>query len=259
LYIPLPSKGLYYPPGVLTGDYNNVPVFAMTGMDEIIMKTPDALFSGEATGQVIKSCVPYISDPSKVPSIDIDALIVAIRIATYGENLTVERNCVHCGSENQYDIPINYIIEYFNSQKFNNTIKINDEITLKIRPLAFEDSNLLAIDNFKIQKKLQQIPDVAEDQQQAFIDEIYKDLAELQLSLFMHTIESVKIPDAEIDDQAMILDWLKNSDRDLFAQIKETLEKNRDIWNIPPQQVQCGSCQQPNKIDLILDQATFFV
>ena len=115
------------------------------------------------------------------------------------------------------------------------------------------------MDNFKIQKKLQQIPDVAEDQQQTFIDEIYKDLAELQLSLFMHTIESVKIPDAEIDDQALILDWLKNSDRNLFAQIKETLEKNRDIWNIPPQQVQCGSCQQPNKIDLILDQATFFV
>lgn len=258
LYVSLPSKGLYYPPGVLTGDYNNVPIFAMTGMDEIIMKTPDALFSGEASGQVIKSCVPYIQDPSQVPSIDIDALIVAIRIATYGENLSVERNCVHCDSDNQYDIPLNYIIEYYNGLKFNNTIKINDDITLKIRPLTFEESNLLAVDNFKIQKKLQQIPDLPEEEQQTHIDSIYKDLADLQLSLYMHTIESVKIPDAEIDDQTIILDWLKNSDRDLFAQIKETLEKNREVWNIPPQQVQCGSCQKPNNIEIILDQATFF-
>ena len=29
IYVQLPSKGLYYPPGTLAGDYTNVPVFAM--------------------------------------------------------------------------------------------------------------------------------------------------------------------------------------------------------------------------------------
>ena len=29
IYMALPSKGLFYPPGSLLGDYNNVPIFGM--------------------------------------------------------------------------------------------------------------------------------------------------------------------------------------------------------------------------------------
>jgi hypothetical protein len=38
IYITLPSRGLYYEPGVLGGSYENVPIFAMTGMDEISVR-----------------------------------------------------------------------------------------------------------------------------------------------------------------------------------------------------------------------------
>ena len=62
IYISLPSKGVYYPPGVFQGDYSNVPIMSMTGMDEIIMKTPDALFNGEAAYKVIESCCPFIKN-----------------------------------------------------------------------------------------------------------------------------------------------------------------------------------------------------
>ena len=59
IYIRLPSGGEYYPEGALdvseNGDY---PVFAMTAKDELMLKTPDALLSGESTVEVIKSCVP---------------------------------------------------------------------------------------------------------------------------------------------------------------------------------------------------------
>lgn len=258
LYVSLPSKGLYYPPGVLTGDYTNVPVFAMTGMDEILMKTPDALFSGEASGKVIASCVPYIKDSNQIPSIDIDTIIVAIRIATYGDILNVEKNCDHCGAENSYELPLSTMLEYLNSQKFDNIIKVNQDITLKIRPLTFEETNQLAVENFKIQKKLQQISEIPVEDQQKFVDEIYKDLAELQLTLFAYTIEAVKIPEAEIDDKEIIIDWLRNSERDLFALIKSKLEIIREVWNIPKQKVQCGSCNEPNHLDIILDQTFFF-
>ena len=60
IFISLPSKGLYYGAGSFQGDYNSVPIMAMTGMDEILMKTPDALFNGEATFKVIESCCPFI-------------------------------------------------------------------------------------------------------------------------------------------------------------------------------------------------------
>ena len=258
VFISLPSKGLYYESGVFQGDYNSVPVFAMSGMDEIIFKTPDALYSGEATSKVVESCVPFIKQAGKIPSIDIDALIVAIRIATYGEVLTLDQTCPSCGSENTYEIQLPRILDYFSTLKFENNIQINDEISLRIRPLNYTETTHYSIENFKLQKKLAQIVDLSVEEQQEHIDEIYKDLADLQLDFFLMSIESVQLPDTSITDKQVISDWLKNSERDVFATIKQKIEGNKDSWQIPKQPVSCGSCQHNYGIDILLDQSSFF-
>ena len=91
VYVTLPSKGSHYAPGAIDMPENGeLPVFAMTAKDELTMKTPDALLNGAATVNVIKSCIPDIIDPWQMPSIDLDAVLVAIRIATYGEILELE-------------------------------------------------------------------------------------------------------------------------------------------------------------------------
>ena len=81
IYIRLPSQGEFWPAGSLaaseTGEY---PVYSMTAKDELTMKTPDALLNGQATVDMIKSCVPSIVNPWHMPSIDLDAVLVAIRI-----------------------------------------------------------------------------------------------------------------------------------------------------------------------------------
>ena len=85
IYIKLPSQGKYYPPGTLnssvTGEY---PVYPMTAIDEITYRTPDAMFNGQATVNVIQSCVPDIKDAWQMPAIDMDTVLVAIRIASAG-------------------------------------------------------------------------------------------------------------------------------------------------------------------------------
>jgi len=258
IFIKLPSKGLYYESGVLNGDYNNVPIFAMTGMDEIIYKTPDALYSGEATSKVIESCCPYINDANKIPSTDIEAFIIAIRIATFGEMITMDQTCSHCGAENSYDIPLNSLLDHYNNLSFNNTININEELTIKIRPLKYFEMNHYSVENFKLQKTLSQLDNVEVDQQQKYLNEIYSDLADLQLDLFVTSIENVKIGSDTVTDKQLIMEWLENSDRDLFAKIKELFEKNRADWLTPSQKVICSSCQTNNELSVILDQSNFF-
>ena len=54
------------------------PVYAMTAKDEITFKTPDALLNGQATVDVIQSCMPNIKNAWHTPSIDMDAILVAI-------------------------------------------------------------------------------------------------------------------------------------------------------------------------------------
>ena len=125
MFVSLPSKGLFYEEGSLTGDYNSVPIFAMTGMDEIIMKTPDALFSGEATVKLIESCCPYIKNGKSVPSLDVDVLLVAIRMATYGEDMTIGHTCKNCGTENEFIIKLPIVIEQYLDKKFQSKLGPN--------------------------------------------------------------------------------------------------------------------------------------
>ena len=258
IYIKLPSKGLYYEQGVLAGDHNNVPIFAMTGMDEIIYKTPDALYSGEATVQVIESCCPYITDAKKIPSTDIEAFVVAIRIATFGENINMEHVCPNCGAENSYEIPLTTLLDHYNSLSFESTIKINEELSLRIRPLKYFEMNHYSIENFKLQKTLSQLDTIPPEEQQTYINTIYKDIADLQLDLFLTSIEAVRTQDETVTDKQMIGQWLENSDRDLFATIKNLFEKNRNDWASPKQKVICASCQTNSEIPIVLDQSNFF-
>jgi hypothetical protein len=236
-----------------------VPIFAMSGMDEIIYKTPDALFNGEATVKVIESCCPFIKDAKTVPSIDIDALMVAIRIATFGAELTVGHTCRNCESDNEFTVELSQLLDYFNSLTFVNTIKINDEITLKIRPLQYEEMTYFSIENFKLQRQLFQSQNLTDAERQAVIDQIYKTLSELQLQLFLTSIESVQIPELVVNDKAQIEEWLRNADRDVYAKVKEKLESNKETWDIPKQHIKCPECNTEDDITVTLDQSNFFV
>jgi hypothetical protein len=88
IYVKLPSQGKFYANNTLdlppTGE---LPVYPMTAIDEITYRTPDALFNGQSTVNVLQSCVPNIKNGWAVPAMDIDTLLVAIRIASYGHNI----------------------------------------------------------------------------------------------------------------------------------------------------------------------------
>ena len=89
MYMRLPSHGQFYPEGALDkSEIDEYPVYAMTAKDELMFKTPDALMNGQAVVDVVQNCIPNIKDAWQVPSIDMDIILIAIRIATYGEKLT---------------------------------------------------------------------------------------------------------------------------------------------------------------------------
>ena len=259
LFVALPSKGMFYREGALEGDHSNMPVFGMTGMDEIIMKTPDALFNGEATVKLIESCCPYIKDAHAIPSLDVDTLLTAIRIATYGDKITVGNTCKNCSVDNEYEIDIASIIEFYSTKEFNNRIEIND-IIINLRPLNYEEMTKFNTENFKLQRTLYQLNDVTDPgDRQTALDEIYAKLAELQVDLFLMSIESVQTPETIVSDREFIAEWLKNSPKDMYNIVKDRLEKNKEEWDVPKREVECSNCQTTDQIQVSLDQSNFFV
>lgn len=261
IFTSLPSKGVYYPEGALQGDHTNVPIFGMTGMDEIFMKTPDALFNGESTVKVIESCCPYIKNAWQIPSIDVDALLVAIRIATYGGEMDVMHTCPACKTENDFTVDLTKILDHFNKLSFDGKIKIGD-LTIVIRPLKYEEITKFNIENYKLQKMLMQLSRAEtagdDDQTKKVEDEIYKSISAMQIDLFITSIESVQLPDGMVDSPNLIEEWLKNSDREFFKQIKDKLEENKAMWDIPSQHIKCANCGHESQAEITMDQANFF-
>ena len=260
IYISLPSKGLYYAPNSFQGDYNTVPIMAMTGMDEILMRTPDALFNGEATFKIIESCCPYVKNSKGIPGLDVDTFLMAIKIATYGPMLRIGQTCEACGHENEYELDLNNLVEHFKTLRFENLIQISPDLSIKIRPLTYEQLNYFGLENFKLQKITLQAPAIEDEEEKIkVIDQIFNDLSELQLTLMLASIESVQIDGVSVTDQRHIAEWLKNMEKDIFDTIKEKLEENKNTWNAPSQTVQCGNCNASSVVRPVLDQSNFFV
>ena len=94
IYLKLPSQGKFYPPdGIELSITGELAVYPMTVKDELTLKTPDALMNGEGMADVIRSCCPGIKDPWTIPSVDLDVIFIAIRLASYGKGMDISATC----------------------------------------------------------------------------------------------------------------------------------------------------------------------
>lgn len=260
IFISLPSKGHFYPHGTFSANPLSVPIYGMTGADEIAIKTPDALFNGEATVGLIESCCPAIQSANDMPVIDLEALLVGIRIASNGNTMQVSHECPACKEQNEYDFNLTSVLDHYSELEFENQIVINETTTVFIRPLTYSELSQFGTENFKIQKKLIQIKELPEDEQREMFSDIYKEIANLQFELLLKSIESVSVPEGVVIEPAFIKEWIKNSEKEVYDRIKSGIEKNKIKWEMPTFDVKCSDpeCQAENKISITLDYSSFF-
>lgn len=259
VFIKLPSGGIYNKPGTIQGDVNHMPVYGMTGMDEIIVKTPDALLTGESTATIIASCCPNIKDPWDLCILDLVLVLAAIRIATYGNLMSVTHICGSCKADNDYDLDLTRVMEYYMQCQYNNKIVL-DDISINLIPLNYRQSTDFNLKNFQIQQQIAQT-EVIEDKekQQELVTKLFKDLAAIQTEIYRYTIESVDTGNQVVTEREFILEWLDNCDRVIFEAIKKQNQMNNQTWEMPKFPVKCDSCGAEHNISVELDQSNFFV
>jgi hypothetical protein len=259
IFISLPSLGIYNTADDFDGDVSHLPVYGMTGMDEILVKTPDALLNGEATVKVITSCVPAIKEPWNLSTIDLDSVLSAIRIATYGNQLGISNVCPKCLTENEYEFDIATFIEHYAKCKFENKIVLGD-LTVKVRPLTYKLSSEFGVRNFQLQQKLKNVQELeGEDEKRELLTEIYQDLATLQNDIFIAGIESVDTTTQVVTERGFIKEWVENCDSGILDQIRKLITKNQTTWRSPTQHVKCDNCGHEQFVNITLDQSDFFV
>jgi hypothetical protein len=258
IFIKIPSMGVYNEAGSINGNPESLPVFGMTGMDEILMKTPDALFTGESTVRVVQSCCPSIVNAWLVTNLDIDTVLTAIRIASFGEHMTIKHVCKKCATDNEYDIDLTKFIEHFSTRTYDPKIVVKN-LVIKIRPLNYKQMTEFNIANYGLQKRLYQLDTIEnEDERQKALSEIYSELGTLQNAVLVEGIDQVEISDKIVTERAFIKEWIENCDRDMVEAIRKQIDQNNAEWRMPPNKVKCSNCEAEDEFTIDIDQASFF-
>ncbi len=260
IYIKLPSQGQHYPPGTLTAtDTGEFPVYPMTAIDEITYRTPDALFNGQATVNVIQSCMPNITNAWAVPAMDIDTILVSIRIASYGHEMEFGTRCPKCSSESDRAIDLRTVLDRIRIPNYNESVNAGD-IEIYFRPMNYKnlnDNNQLQFEN---QKMLQMLPnaDVTETEKMTALTAALKKITDITVTALAYSIATIKTPSAMVSEPEYIEDFLKNCDRNLFTRIRDHIIDLKSQAEMQPMKLVCDECTHEYEQSVALDMSNFF-
>lgn len=261
IYIKLPSGGQNYPAGTLNMPANGeLPVYPMTAIDEITYRTPDALFNGQATVNVIQSCVPNIRDAWVIPSIDLDTILIAIRIASYGHDMEFATTCPACQDTAERSIDLRTMLDALRAPDYSAHINHGD-LEIYFRPLSYKNLNDNSQLQYEQQKLLQIIPDskVSESDKMTALNQAFRQLTEITVRSLAISIVTIKTPQAMVSEPVFIEEFLKNCDRDLFNRVRDHVLKLREQSELQPLKLECPACNHKYEQALTLDMASFFV
>ena len=260
IYIRLPSNGQGWPAGSLAMPSNGeLPIYPMTAIDEITYRTPDALFNGQAVIDVIQSCVPAIRDAWAAPLTDINSILVAIRIASYGHNMEFDTQCPKCNNEDSYDLDLRSVMDQMGSPDYSRTIQHGD-LEIRFRSMSYREQNDSNLQQFENQQLVRAIPtsDLPDEEKVRKMTEVMKSITRLTVRALTNSIAVIKAPDAQVSDPAHIEEFLQNCDRTLFTRIRDHVIELRQSTDIRPVPIKCTNCSNEYEQGINLDMASFF-
>ena len=237
IYVSLPSGTDYNPNVVAPSETGELGVMPMTAKDEIRFKTPDALMNGQGVVDVIQSCVPDIKDAWQIKSYDLDTILVAIRIATYGE--TMEMNFTVPGANENVSHTVNLpaILDELSATKVDTYITLKDGLKITVRPLTYKDMTSTSLQTFQQQKMYTAIQDsqLSDEEKAKKFNAAFKTLTDLNTGILLKNISMITMPDGtEITDTAHIKEFVDNANATLVKEIEEKLTQLRGQGAVKP-------------------------
>lgn len=262
IYLKLPSNGEWWTPGALempvTGE---LPIMPMSTRDEITLNTPDALMNGQGVVDVIQSCVPNIKSAWHMPAMDLDAVLIAIRIATYGEKMTYSSGCPECTTLDEYEIDLRQFLDMkIDTNAWHAPLEFKG-MQIFIKPINFQTINMQNLDQFEQTRLVTVINDssLSEEEKQTRYYEIFRNMTRYTISNIAGSISYIVTPAGQrVENTQHIAEYIENAESVLF----KTLEKGLEEINskIPKKRVQntCSECSHSYEVPFTFGHANFF-
>lgn len=249
--IRLPSRALLYTTADVAQSVidsgGEIHVFPLTTYEEILLKTPDLLFSGHAIVQTFARCIPDVLNPMTLLAKDVEFILVALRKVTYGNaiELRYKHSC-----DNSHEHP--YIID---TQQF---------MTLSTELNARDDMWDITLPNAqKVYVRPYLFKDVVAASQQATNQPNYAEQTDLEFAeLLRKTIVDGLAPAIvrvdDVDDVEMIKEWIDNLPTVWVKDITSRVEKISRFGVTFETTVACKDCNEDILVSVPLDPQSFF-
>lgn len=259
LYLPLPSKGEFWEAGSIDlPESGEIPIYPMTAKDEITLRTPDAVLNGLGTVSVIHSCCPNIQDAWKMPSIDLDAVLIAIRIASYGEYMSFATKCPKCSTEHDYDADMRIVLDSIKKPDYATPLVV-ENMQIKIRPQSYFSANATSQIQFEEQRIIRAMnEDTPDDIKSKKFQSHLNALVDLNIKTLADSTESITIGAEVVTDKAFLTEFYQNCDTSVIKLVQARLADIAKQASIPAIDVRCDNCENEFKVDITFEYASFF-
>jgi hypothetical protein len=263
IHYKLPSGGRFWADGSidlpLSGE---IPIYPMTTRDEITIRTPDALMNGESIVNIIHSCCPNIKDAWKMPSIDVDATLIAIRIASYGQMMDIDTICPNdkCKEENRHSLDLTGVLDSIRSPNYNVPVEI-DDLKIKLQPQSYFESNRINLANFEEQRILEVLTNdnLSEDEKMKIYNEHMQNLIKINLQIITLGTEYIETDDGiRVEEQAFINEFYENAPNKIVREVKKRFDEYSAMMALPKPKVSCEACNTEYPIEITFNYTNFF-
>jgi len=239
----LPSGGIFYENGELNSDVKDgeVHIYPMTTIDEIVMKSPDMLYSGKAIEEVFARCIPQIKKPMDMLARDVDFLMICLRKVTFGAEMQIMHTHTCDGAkEHSYIISMDTFIK--ESKRIDPTkVAATYTVTLvngqrvRLEPIRYKHF----IELMQLNESEEATPDR---------------IRQVMFDTLLHIIVSVD----EIEDRELIREWLNVLPAGWLRTINKKIEESTDWGPSFETTVTCRDCGEEVQLAAPLNPIAFF-
>jgi hypothetical protein len=209
----------------------------MTARDEIILKTPDALMNGQGVADVIQSCIPNIKDAWSVPAIDLDVILVAIRLATYGDKMTLTINHETMDDPMEYETSLQEILEKLQSNTtWDDRLEIRPDLVVYIKPIDYKTQTYTQLTEFETQRLMSVIRNESLDEETklAQFKKSFEKMTARTLDVIVKSVHRIESSSGTVTDPEFLDEFMRNCDREVFDKIKKRIAELGDNNQLKP-------------------------
>lgn len=266
IYVRLPTQGRWYKPeDVVVTDDGELPVHALTALDDILLNTPDAMLNGHSLEKVIINCVPDVKNVKRLMLPDLEAIFVALKAATTGGKADYDRKCPNCGHENSFEMNCQHLLD---STSFVNPddlmLKFGDELEVHVKPYDFEMRQLFIRREFEEERVIRAIESSNKDMDDMAKANIFGEsvdrLSKITFVLVSRSIEKISMikENIVVTDQEHINEWLTGISKPQADMVIEAVNKLNNTGVPKEIDVACTNCGHQWKDTLSFDPSSFF-